>query len=77
MVIVGSLSSFHLPKCTSILLNLLWPLGCNKVFILLNKSELNAPYVNFHVQATSHFKMHMACVVLVGVRQIFSEFPVF
>lgn len=61
VVVVGSLSSFHLPKCTSSLFNLLWPLGCNKVFILLNKLELNALYVNIHVQATSDFKVHMAC----------------
>lgn len=74
VVVVGSPSSFRLPKPTSILFNLLWPLGCNKIFILLNKSELSALCVNFHVQATSDFRMHMACDVQVGVEQIFSGF---
>lgn len=71
VVIMGSPSSFHLPKRTSILFNLLWPLGCNKIFILLNKSELSALYVNFHVQATSDFEMQMACDVQVGIGLIF------
>lgn len=71
VVIMGSPSSFHLPKRTSILFNLLWPLGCNKIFILLNKSELSALNVNFHVQATSDFEMQMACDVQVGIGLIF------
>lgn len=77
LVIVGGPSSFHFPKPASILFKLLWPLGCNKVFILFNKSELNALYVNFHVQAASDFRIHMACDEQVGFGWIFPGFHVF